>query len=80
MASKQAAGLEEKHRPCPVEGRRWIDPTREGMLEGFPLGSDLLPVGHTARLFREGKATRSRELAETLDRLRHRTSPRADLT
>ncbi len=38
-ASKQAAGLEEDHWLCPVEDRRRIDSTREGMIEGFGLGS-----------------------------------------
>src|SRR5262249_60646511 len=68
-ASKQAAGLEEKHWLCPVEDRRRIDSAREGMIEGFALGSYLLLVDYTARLFREGKATVSREMAEILDRL-----------
>ena len=39
------------------------------MIEGFALGSYLLLVDYTARLFREGKATLSREMAEILDRL-----------
>jgi REP element-mobilizing transposase RayT len=69
VASKQAAGLEENHWLCPVEDRRRIDSTREGMIEGFALGSYLLLVDYTSRLFREGKATLSRELAEILDRL-----------
>jgi hypothetical protein len=69
VASKQAAGLEEKLWLCPVEDRRRIDSTREGMIEGFSLGSYLLLVDYTARLFRGGKATLSRELAEILDRL-----------
>ena len=37
--------------------------------EGFALGSYLLLVDYTSRLFREGKATLSREMAEILDRL-----------
>ncbi len=69
VASKQAAGLEEKHWLCPVEDRRRIDSTREGMIEGFSLGSYLLLVDYTARLFRRGKATLSPEMAEILDRL-----------
>ena len=68
-ASKQASGLEEKLWLCPVEDRRRIDSTREGMIEGFALGSYLLLVDYTARLFREGKASLSHELAEILDRL-----------
>jgi hypothetical protein len=39
------------------------------MIEGFALGSYLLLVDFTARLYREGKATLSREMAEILDRL-----------
>jgi hypothetical protein len=39
------------------------------MVEGFALGSDLRLVDYTARLFRKGKATLSREMAEILDRL-----------
>ena len=69
VGSKQAAGLEEKLWLCPVEDRRRIDSPREGMIEGFALGSYLLLVDYTARLFREGKASLSREMAEILDRL-----------
>ncbi|MHC5537774.1 hypothetical protein ACYOEI_06045 [Singulisphaera rosea] len=43
--------------------------TREGMLEGFPLGNYLLLVDYTSRLFREGKATVAREVSEVLNRL-----------
>ena len=39
------------------------------MLEGFPLGSYLLLVDYTGRLFREGKAAISREVAEIFHRL-----------
>jgi hypothetical protein len=39
------------------------------MVEGFSLGNYLLLVDHSARLFRQGKATLARELAEILDRL-----------
>ena len=39
------------------------------MVEGFSLGNYLLLVDYRARLFREGKAVLSRELAEILDRL-----------
>ncbi len=42
---------------------------REGMLEGFSLGSYLLLVDYTGRLFRTGKATISAELAGIFDRL-----------
>ena len=39
------------------------------MLAGFTLGNYLLLVDHTAGLFREGKATLSREVPAILDRL-----------
>jgi hypothetical protein len=42
---------------------------REGMLGGFSLGKYLLLVDYTGRLFREGKATISREVAEILERI-----------
>ena len=54
---------------CPIEDRRRLDSAREGMLEGFSLGSYLLLVDYTGRLFREGKATISREVAGIIDRL-----------
>jgi REP element-mobilizing transposase RayT len=67
--SAAAAGLEESLWLCPVEDRRRIDSTREGMIEGFSLGSYLLLVDYTGRLFREGKAVISHELAGILERL-----------
>jgi hypothetical protein len=39
------------------------------MLEGFSLGSYLLLVDYTGRLYRNGKARMSRDLAGILDRL-----------
>ncbi len=39
------------------------------MLEGFSLGNYLLLVDYTGRLFREGKAAISREVAAIFDRL-----------
>ena len=67
-----AAGLEEGQWLCPVEDRRRIDSRREGMVEGFSLGNYVLLVDYTARLYREGKAALSREVAEILDRLKSR--------
>jgi hypothetical protein len=64
-----AAGMEESLWLCPVEDRRMLDSSREGMLEGFSLGSYLLLVDYTGRLFRAGKAAISAELAGILDRL-----------
>jgi hypothetical protein len=67
--SQAAAGLEESLWLCPIEDRRRLDSSREGMLEGFSLGSYLLLVDYTGRLFREGKAAISAEVAGILDRL-----------
>jgi hypothetical protein len=39
------------------------------MLEGLSLGNYLLLVDYTGRLFRDGKAAISRQLAEIFDRL-----------
>jgi REP element-mobilizing transposase RayT len=64
-----SAGIEEALWLCPIEDRRGLDSSREGMLEGFSLGSYLLLVDYTGRLFREGKATISRELSGIFARL-----------
>ena len=68
-AAARAAGLEEAHWLCPIEDRRRVDSPREGMLEGFTLGSYLLLVEYTGRLFRHGKASISRELRAVFARL-----------
>jgi hypothetical protein len=68
-ASNASAGLEVSHWLCPIEDRRRLDSPREGMLEGFSLGSYLLLVDYTGRLFREGKAAISAELTGILERL-----------
>jgi hypothetical protein len=67
--SNASAGLEEPHWLCPIEDRRRLDSPREGMVEGISLGSYLLLVDCTGRLFREGKATISAELIGILKRL-----------
>src|SRR5262245_7608112 len=67
--SKASGRLEDAHWLCPIEDRRRLDSTREGMLEGFSLGSYLLLVDYTGRLFREGKARVSQELAGIFDRM-----------
>src|SRR5208283_1235889 len=67
--STVAAGLEEGLWLCPVEDRRRQDSSREGMLEGFSLGNYVLLVEYTRRLFREGKAVISGELAGVFERL-----------
>src|SRR5262249_46135395 len=67
--SKASSKLEESHWLCPIEDRHLLDSTREGMLEGFSLGSYLLLVDYTGRLFRDGKAAISRKLTGIFDRL-----------
>jgi len=68
-AQNRSAGLEEFHWLCPIEDRRRVDSSREGMIPGFTLGHYLLLVDYTGRLFREGKAAISRELASIFERL-----------
>jgi len=70
VAGSRAAGdMEEDLWLCPVEDRRRQGSTREGMLEGFSLGSYLMLVDYTSRLRRQGKARVSREVASIFDRL-----------
>jgi hypothetical protein len=64
-----AAGLEEALWLCPIEDRRGLDSTREGMMQGFPLGSYVKRVDYTGRLFRQAKASISAELAGIFERL-----------
>ena len=67
--SNASAGLEETIWLCPIEDRRKLDSLREGMVEGLSLGSYLMLVDYTGRLFREGKTAISAELAGILARL-----------
>ena len=67
--SQAAAGLEESLWLCPIEDRRGLDSTREGMMQGFSLGSYVKLVDYTGRLFRQGKASISAELAGIFERL-----------
>ncbi len=67
--SRVAGDVEQDLWLCPVEDRRRKGAQREGMLEGFSLGSYLLLVDHTSRLCRQGKARVSRAVASILDRL-----------
>jgi hypothetical protein len=62
VGSAASAGLEDAHWLCPIEDRRRIDSSREGMIEGFSLGSYLLLADYSGRLFREGKAISSPSL------------------
>jgi REP element-mobilizing transposase RayT len=68
-AQAASSDLEDAHWLCPIEDRQQIDSKREGMVEGFTLGSYLLLVDYTARLLREGKALLTRDLAGIFDRL-----------
>ncbi|MDR3632344.1 MAG: hypothetical protein P4L84_00830 [Isosphaeraceae bacterium] len=65
----RSAGLEESPWLCPIEDRSTVDSARKGMLEGFTLGSYLLLVEQTGRLFRDVEASISRELAALFIRL-----------
>jgi hypothetical protein len=67
--SVASAGVEESVWLCPIEDRRRFDSTREGMFEGLSLGSYVLLIDYTGRLFRDGKAAISAELACIFDRL-----------
>lgn len=67
--SAASAGLEESLWLCPIEDRRLLGSPREGMLEGFSLGSYLLLVDYTGRLVRDGKAAIAEGAAEILQRL-----------
>ncbi len=67
--SNAAKGLEESHWLCPIEDRRRLDSSREGMIEGLSVGSYLLLIDVTGRLFRDGKAAISAEVAGILERL-----------
>ena len=67
--SRVAGNIEQDLWLCPLEDRRLLGSPREGMLEGFSLGSYLLLVDYTSRLCRRGKARVGREVASILDRL-----------
>lgn len=70
VAGSQVVGnIEQDHWLCPLDDRRRRDARREGMLEGFSLGSYLLLVDYTSRLFRQGKARLGSGVAEIIDRL-----------
>lgn len=77
VAGCQAAGdIEQDHWLVPIENRP-VNTTgkvphaakREGMVETFSLGSYLLLVDYTGRLFRNGKARMSTAVQEVFERL-----------
>ena len=67
--SRAAVRLEDSLWLCPIEDRRGLDSTREGMVQGFSLGSYVQLVDYTGRLFRQGKASISADLAAIFERL-----------
>jgi REP element-mobilizing transposase RayT len=70
VVGSQAAGtVEEDLWLCPMEDRRRQGSPREGMLEGFSLGSYLVLVDYTSRLRRQGKARVGPKVASILNRL-----------
>lgn len=68
-ASQRAEALEESLWLIPIEDRRLLDSSREGIFEGFTLGNYLQLVEYTGRLVREGKASISAEVADIFQRL-----------
>jgi REP element-mobilizing transposase RayT len=69
QSSQQAAKLEEDLWLVPIEDRRAVDSTREGMLPTFTLGNYLMLVEYTGRLVRNKKASVSAELADIFERI-----------
>ena len=67
--SRAASGLEEALWLCPIEDRRQLDSSREGMFDGLSVGNYVLLVDYTGRLFREGKAAISAKLTGIFERL-----------
>jgi hypothetical protein len=67
--SSASVSLEDSIWLCPIEDRRQLDSTREGILEGPSLGSYLPLVDYTGRLFRDGKTAISAELSGIPERL-----------
>lgn len=69
QGSRSLGRFEESHWLCPLDDTRRKGSGREGMLEGFSLGSYLLLVDYTSRLWREGKARVSSQVAGIFERL-----------
>jgi hypothetical protein len=68
-AQTVCSGLEESLWLCPIEDRRGLASTCDGMVEGLTLGNSLWLVESSGPLFREGKASISGELAGVFARL-----------
>jgi len=70
VAGSRALGaLEESHWLCPLEDRRRQGGVREGMFESCSLGSYLLLVDYSSRIWREGKARVAPAVAGIFERL-----------
>jgi hypothetical protein len=67
--SKALGRFEDTHWLCPLDDGQRKGSVREGMLEGFSLGSYLLLVDYTSRLWREGKCSVSKSLTGIFERL-----------
>ena len=70
--SVAARGIEQDHWLTPIEDRRShasAKEEREGLIETFSLGSYMLLVDYTARLFRNNKANMAQGTKEIFDRL-----------
>jgi hypothetical protein len=67
--SEAAAGVEESLWLFPIEDRRGLDSSREGMMQGLSLGSYVKVVDYTGRLYRQREASISAELAGIFKRL-----------
>jgi hypothetical protein len=63
------SGLEDGLWLIPIEDRRGMDSTREGMLEGFTLGNYLLLIEYTGHLKRPGKTSLNPDLESVFERL-----------
>ncbi|QDS89695.1 hypothetical protein EC9_38950 [Rosistilla ulvae] len=75
-ASVAAGAMEQDHWLVPFEDRRAAQRAgrgesscREGMLESFPLGSYLLLLDATGRMYRDGKANMEAGMKEVFERL-----------
>lgn len=71
VAGSNAAGdIEQDHWLVPIDDRRArFQGSREGMIEGFSLGSYVLLLEYMGRLWREGKAHMSDEVKDVFTRL-----------
>ncbi len=67
--SKVSGHFEDSHWLCPLDDARRKGSKREGMLESFSLGSYLLLVDYSSRLWREGKAQVSPSVVGIFERL-----------